>query len=344
MGNANQKIKGKIIATVVGQSKSSLPKKGTEEIKALKSSPPYSLILPKYKIIKQQKVKLDGQEIELRVKAFWPENILVEATAELDDIFGPKTLEFKDKLIDEVDKLLNKQSIEKNFSEEFTLFCISGYQGRPDQFLSFADQIAGLLKSEDAPLDQTEVYNTLASKIQYAKDDLTIVDWDGAFVFDPKGDWQDAVDLLELANIHLLRLRFLDFQLDQRLEKTVKLLEKMPRVKAREVRLALRELMGLRTQSIIEFEDAERNVKLFGDWYAARLYGLALRKFHIYEWSQAIREKLKSLEDIYTMAAENFSVTAETRAERIQIILWFVLMLGWFLLLFFEIFFAVGNK
>lgn len=343
MMNANQKIKGKIISVIVGQSKGLLSKRGVKEVKAIKSSPPYSLILPKYKILKQQKGKIDNQEVVFNVRAFLPENILVEVMAWVDDIFGPKTLAFKDKLIDEAEKLLNKQSIEKNFSEEFTIFCISDYQGSPNQFLQFGEQIAGLLKSESILLDRSEINNTLASKIQYAKDDLTIVDWDGAFIFDPKGDWQDTIDLLELANVHLLRLRFLDFQLDHRLEKTVKLLEKIPKVKAKEVRLTLSELMSLRTQSIIKFEESERHIKLFGDWYAAKLYGLALRKFHIHEWSQTIREKLKSLEDIYTMAAENFSVTAETRAERIQIALWFVLMLGWFLLLFFEIYFAVGK-
>jgi len=339
--NNNRKVKGKIIATIVGQSKSSLPKRGAEEIKGARSSPSYSLILPKYRIIKQQKSKINGQELELNTKAFLPENILVEASMTVDDIFSAQTLEFKEKLVDEAERLLGKQSIEKNFSEGFTMFLISGYQASPDQFLPFAEQIAMLLKSESVPLDQTEISNTLASKIQYTKDDLTIVDWDGAFIFDPKGDWQDTIDLLELANIHLLHLRYLDFQLDQRLEKTVKLLQKMPKVKAKEVRSTMRELMGLRTQSIIEFEETERNVKLYGDWYAAKLYDLAMRKFHIPDWSHTIREKLKSLEDIYTMAAENFSVTAETRAERIQIALWFVLILGWFLLLFFEIYFAV---
>ena len=168
----NKKVKGRIIATFVGQSKSTLPKRGTEEIKAVKSSPPYSLILPKYKIIKQQKGKVDGQEINFTIKAFLPDNILIEATAETDDIFSAKTMEFKDKLIDEAEKLLNKQSIEKDFTEEFTFFCIADYQGSPDQFLTSAEQIAGLLKSESTPLDKAEINNTLDSKIQYTKEGI----------------------------------------------------------------------------------------------------------------------------------------------------------------------------
>ena len=51
---------------------------------------------------------------------------------------------------------------------------------------------------------------------------------------------------------------------------------------------------------------------------------------------QAIRNKLDSLEDIYSLVAENFAVSAKDRAETIQIIAVFILQFGWFLLIILE--------
>ncbi len=339
-----KKIPGQIIAFVVAQSKSAVPKRGAEEVKHVRSSPSYTETLPPRKVLKEQTQKVGQLSVRINVKAYMPDTIVVEVIAQVQDIFSIDNIQLKDDLIEVGYKILDKQQVDKRFVEEYTLFCVSGYAGSPEQFFGYKNAMASLLKSEPIALDKNEVENTLASRIQYAQDDLIIVDWDGAFLFDPEGKWDDGVDLLQVANAHLLRLRSLDWQLDQRLIRTHKLVSTKPKVKTNEIRATMRELMALRLQSIIDFEDVERNIKLIGDWYAAKLYELIGKKFHLENWTQSIREKLDSLEDIYTTTAENFSVTAETRAERIQIILWFVLMLGWFTLLFFEVYFAVFQR
>lgn len=328
--------KAKIIATIVGQSRSDFSARGALEIKNIKSSPPYTGQLPRYKVVKEKPTTIDGRPVKLVLKAFPPENYVVEAVADLPDVFTPGVLAFKDKLIDQAEKMLMEQPIEKNFKEEFSFYCLRDFSGQPEQFLQHGQQIASLLKSESLPLSQAEIDKTLASSLQYGKDDLTVVDWDGAFIFDTDGDWQDTIDFLEVANIHLVRLRFLDDQLDRRLTKMATVFKSIPKFKTKELRETIRELLSLRTQSIIEFEHAERDIQLIGDWYAAQVYNLASRKLHLDTWRRTIREKLDSLEDITTMAAENFSVTAEAQAEQKQIILWFVLQFGWFTLLLVE--------
>src|SRR3989304_4105851 len=129
------------------------------------------------------------------------------------------------------------------------------------------------------PCDEEEINTTLKFNIKYLKDDITIVDWDGAFVFDPRGDFASNIELFEIANLQLLKLRVLENELENRLEKAAQLLQrttarKLPLLSSREVRHSLREIIQIRTESIMEFEATERNIKLIGDWYSARWYDL----------------------------------------------------------------------
>ena len=68
-----------------------------------------------------------------------------------------------------------------------------GYQ--PDKTKTNVDEALGqnkyaaFLKNEEVPLDEEEVRLTLSASLKYGKDDITIVDWDGAFIFDAEGDF-----------------------------------------------------------------------------------------------------------------------------------------------------------
>jgi hypothetical protein len=98
----------------------------------------------------------------------------------------------------------------------------------------------------------------------------------------------------------------------------------------------MKETMEIRMVSISELQRLERDVKLIGDWYSARFYELAAGKFKIEEWRKTIRGKLESLEDAYSVVIENFTVSAKHQAEWIQIILFFILQIGWLVLIVIE--------
>lgn len=326
-----------IIAFVVGQSRGDVSSRGASTMATIRSFPTYASHLPQYKVLKRQKLTIKGQAVELTVKAVPSENILVEAMTTLSDVFSPSTLGFKDEMIEAAARLLLQQDVEPEFKEEYTLYCVKDYRGDPREFLTVADRIAALIKSENVELSSTEIHKTIdEASLQYGKDDWTIVDWDGAFIFDIDGNWQDTVDVLEVANVNLLRLRHLDHQLDHRMDAMSSLLTRVPKIKRLEVRKMMSELMRLRVQSVIEFEHAERDIQLTGDWYAGRLYALVSKKLHLDRWRQSIRQVLASLEGMSTMAADHFSVTTERRAEQVQQILWYIQLVGWFVLLFLE--------
>jgi hypothetical protein len=105
------------------------------------------------------------------------------------------------------------------FFEEYIFFCIKNYNCTIDSYLSeHGEQRAGMLKDESIQLAQKEIDDTLASNIRYGRNDITIVDWDGAFLIDDSGEFKETIALLELANIQLLNFRILDKKLAEKID------------------------------------------------------------------------------------------------------------------------------
>lgn len=307
-----------------------------------KSSPHYfETSIPSQIILGQQTRRINNQEVIFKLKGYPPDILFIETTLAVSDIFSNEIFALEEEVKKHAYEILKNSGGNEEFSENYSVFTITDYQGDPSQLVNKnREQIAVLLKSERLELDQKEIEYTLSTQIKYAKNDLTIVDWDGAFIFDPEGDVESTIELFALANLQLLRHRILDRKLDERLEATAKLI-KMPlkkRFLSREKELAddLRQIIRYRTDSLKQLQTIERNVKLIGDWFSARLYDLTAKKFKIQEWRSVIKDKLDSLEDIYSIIAENFSISAQSKAEWAQIIAFFILQVGWFILIILE--------
>jgi hypothetical protein len=55
-------------------------------------------------------------------------------------------------------------------------------------------------------------------------------------------------------------------------------------------------------------DKAENALKIAGDVYAARLFGLAAARLGLDQWKGNVREKLKTVDDIYRFAVEQTSM------------------------------------
>jgi len=323
-------LPGTLVVFMIGQTCMNLEATGVVETRTVRSAPSYPDVIPKQKVIKLEERRVDDRKVGFLVKAYLPDVLVVEASVDVNNILADTSLELKRKLVTECRRVLAEFTCNREFDEEYSVYCISGYQGDPEVYLSlYGDKIVAFLKNENEQLDEEEVSATLASYLKYGKDDITIVDWDGAFIFDAAGDFMSNIELFEIANLQLLRSRILADDLDRRLEKTLNLLrtpKTLPLIRSRDIRKVLKEIIEIRTQSILESETIEHNIKLIGDWYSARLYSLIARKYHLDEWAEDIKEKLDMLEDVYTMATENFSISYRATIE-------FVILAGWFVLL-----------
>jgi len=310
----------------------------------IKSSPHYlAQSMPPQLVIGREKVKVAEQEVELLLKTYSPDTVMIEGSIDVEDVFADDILDLKEKLMDKCFSYGEKHGAKIDTSEEFTVYQVSGYTGDPELFLKKQpNKIASLLKSEKLELDEKEIDYTLSFQFKYAKDDLILIDWDGAVLFDPKGDFEESIDLLQLANFQLLRYRALDEDLDERLQKVYKLIQPeekkswWEKLKTREVTQAFREVIRIRTQSISQFEALDRDIKLIGDWYSARVYDLLSKKFKFDSWHNTIKEKLDSLEDVYSIASENLGMSRMKLLELIEITGFIILEIGWIPLLYFE--------
>jgi hypothetical protein len=330
----------KIVAFVLSESQK-LKKGPPIEVKVSESAPHYyGISVPRQAIISKEESKIDGRKVVFQIKSYEPDVIIAETEVEVEDIFSEEAFELRAALINECHRVIKKRGGQYEMSEEYAVAIVSDYKDDPEKFLNRGAEIAKFLKSETLPLDEDEVRHTLDFQLKYAKDDLVIVDWDGAFIFDPYGEYHSILELLEIANLQLLRYRMLDHDLDDRLKKINKVLQnqgyKLDIFRNKELSQSFKDVISVRAKSVAEFEAIDRDIKLIGEWYSARLYELVSEKMRLDKWKEAIKEKLDSLEDVYSIVAENFSMSRVTYLEFIQIILFFILQLGWFGLIILE--------
>src|SRR5207253_9318356 len=156
-----------------------------------------------------------------------------------------------------------------------------------------APTVGQILRSEPRALSQQEIAAATGSRLSFGPDDATFIDTDAALVFDPEGD--DVRAVLEFANTQLLEMRFLDQQLDDALERAYETLLRRPEPPwaLAPYGAELRRLARLQLDGATLFEQVTNALKLVGDQYLARVYGLASRRFHLGEWDASISRKLQ---------------------------------------------------
>lgn len=335
-------IPARLIGFVISPVAARVAATGTITFKSSKAAPNYAGILPLQQIIERTPTTLGGLPALQIVKTYDPGFAIAEITVEVDDLLTAPLFDLQTELIETCRSILRRLDGDPQFEEEYRVYCIANYQGDPEVFLTLhGERLVGLIKDERLPLDEEEVRATLQANIKYGKDDLTIVDWDGAVLFDPHGDFDANIELIEIANFQLLRTRMGDHALDARLAHIAQMLRTTPiqsRFRRREVRALLREILKIRAEPLLESQATEHRIKLIGDWYAARVYGLLAKKFHLDAWQASIQHKLDTLEDVSTMVAENFSVSFHTTLDFILITGWFILLAGWFVYLFVDVY------
>jgi hypothetical protein len=194
-------------------------------------------------------------------------------------------------------------------------------------------ELAQLLRGEREPLSTAEREEVLRHRISYLANDLVIPTWSGAFVYDTEAGAQGAIEILEFANSQLLEFRYYDELLDRELSKAYTNLERSGwrrtlfggryARQARQVQAVLIDVNELTAK-------AENALKLAGDVYAVRLFALAAARLGLDEWKASVREKLKTLDDIYRFAVEH---TAMTRGEFLEAVVVIILLVELGLLL-----------
>ena len=188
-------------------------------------------------------------------------------------------------------------------NEGYTVVLAREIEGAPD-----ADELLGepnlarLLVGEakEKRLSAEEAREVLDEHYSYTPKDLVVIEWNGAFLYEPSGS-EDLVDLLEFANAQLLELRYYDHVLDAELSSVYDTIgeKKGGSILYSPYRALLRRLMQ-RLIELSEFlERIENALKIVGDVYLARVYEAAVRQLRVGRWIEQVSRKHRLLQQTY---------------------------------------------
>jgi hypothetical protein len=187
----------------------------------------------------------------------------------------------------------------------------------------YSESLADVLLGESKPLSQSEIEEALRVRFSYFADDLTIVQWDTAFVYDRQESSDAIEDILEFANSQLLELRTYDAQLDHELDS----------IYANPAASRTRSLFGRREADvaenirylivdILELTDRSSNaLKVVGDAHYARIYRGAASRLGLADWQRQIDSKLSSVRDMYQFLIDQARSRRDEFMEIIVIVL-----------------------
>ena len=190
--------------------------------------------------------------------------------------------------------------------EAYTVFCLDAplrtADGQPLSaelwFQTHRRQVAALLTQEPDVnlLSKQEAEESTGRFLSYYQNDLVVIDWDAALIVDEKSDCDEALYIMELANLQLAELEAYDRMLDNSLDRSYR---DLSRRNMRTKSHVLRELREIRIDMARVSDELMNITKFFGDWHLAKIYENIAARFHLADWHHALEEKLKTLDGLY---------------------------------------------
>ncbi len=218
-------------------------------------------------------------------------------------------------------------------SEDYFIFHVREVAGSPSaaELVSLhGERIAQIVRGETATLSEGERNEILQSRISYYPNDLAVIGWNAAFLYDSDVGSEAAIQLLEYANSQLLEFRHYDELLTRELESVYDSLDKGTGTLAR-WRLA-RAATKLHTVllDVTELtEHADNAIKFLSDMFSARLYKLAAAKVGVPDYKDLVTQKLKTAEDLYHFMVDQFH---QSRAFVLELMVVIILIIDLFFL------------
>jgi len=171
----------------------------------------------------------------------------------------------------------------------------------------FGDGLAQIVRGESQVLAASERNDALQSSMSYYPNDLLIVGWVAALVYDGYDGAMSTIQLLEYANTQLLEFRHYDEVLSRVLDNAYQLLEhrggffrnwKMARQAERlnKIRLDITELT----------ERTDNSIKFLSDMFYARAYKMAASRVGVTDYRNLVEEKLRTAGELYQFMVNEF--------------------------------------
>ncbi len=173
--------------------------------------------------------------------------------------------------------------------------------GNPRELLEKADIPALILAEGAEPLSEISRDLITENVLQYADNDLAIIDWNSALLVEPDGQ-RDVADVIEFSLTHLLEFRYYDDLLNLKLDELYDTIEQKKEGVINIFRNFYADIAEESSTRYIEFSEflgrIENSLKTVGDPYLATVFRSSAEQFRFDDWRKSISRKMQTLADI----------------------------------------------
>jgi len=310
-----------------------------EQIRGLKDAPYFQPVDISVRTLGQAQVQAGGETVRVIRQRYDDRIQVMECRFPLMDVLSPAAIQKRESVEDDLLlQLIPGKFLESGLFEEYIVLMVDSVSTSDEFVENTAPRLAHFIRTQREELDVAEIENILSSRVRYSKDDLTIVDWDGAIILAPDGDFQSDLELLKVGNYQLLRYRMLDQSVENSLRDIATQFRNDPRRALRPgpTRGRIRRIVQHRLEVMLDFEHTDQNLLLIGDWYTAKLYEVIRDELYLDNWKEAVRTKLDNMESIISTIQENFSLSWSGLMGQVELVGWIILLIGYFVLFFFD--------
>lgn len=285
----------------------------------------------------EETIIIEGYAVSMIRQRFDDRVQMVECHFDLRDPFASSVLKDRIKIQNALQSRYIPEAVRQSgLYEEYSILLVQNAKPTPDAWLDKnAVELATFIRSQKDTLDKAEIEEILKSRTHYSAKEVTVVDWEGAVIIAPNDDYQSDIALLKIGNYQLIRYRMLDKSIELMLDKINETFFQNKR-RPRPTRGMIRQIAEHRLEMMLGFERAEQNMLLIGDWYTSNLYEAIHDQFYLKEWKENVKNKLDSLQGIVEIIKDNFSVSLENIMDKVQMYLWFALLIGYLYLYFLD--------
>ncbi|MBL7663809.1 MAG: hypothetical protein JNM93_01655 [Bacteriovoracaceae bacterium] len=200
-------------------------------------------------------------------------------------------------------KSIKESAINPNFSgiyEDYLIYQMINQHGSEytKELLENNDLYNLLILDNESALSHQTVEGIKSDIYQYSKDDLAIIDWNSALLVDRQDD-TDIADVIEYAVVQILEMQYYDDLLDKRagaLYDSIKLKKKT--ILTNQYSKLSEEAAKIYMEISEVVENIENSLKVVGDFYYAKIFRAASKKFRFSDWQHSIDQKLENLKEV----------------------------------------------
>jgi hypothetical protein len=194
--------------------------------------------------------------------------------------------------------------------EDYFVFHVREIAGNPTaaELLSTeGGRISQIVRGENAPLSDGEQQEIMQSKISYYPNDLAVISWNGAFLYDSTAGAETVIQLLEYANSQLLEFRHYDELLTRELASVYDFMDHGSGIWARWRTAKRASRLHTVLLDVDELtERADNAIKFLSDMFSARLYKVAASKIGVTDYKDLVNQKVHTAEELYRFMVDQF--------------------------------------